>query len=166
MIFKYKNKSLVSNLNDWATKNPLNQEELNQTVLRESIFFIKENPVTVEEKEEKTKKEENYTDIENILIEKNDKDETTGLKAIIDNPKFDPEKLNLDSRVIFKFLKKADLAGNLVFIDSFYIYQGSSIMEKRYRLFLFFGKEGISHLISTNKFSNSWLHSIKKENII
>lgn len=48
----------------------------------------------------------------------------TMLDKIVYNPLFNVHNLPIDAKIIFLFLKGSKLAGQLVYIDSFYIFQG------------------------------------------
>lgn len=50
--------------------------------------------------------------------------EPTNYKEFVESPYFDVDKLNTEAKTVILFLNKSNLAGNIVFIDSFYIYQG------------------------------------------
>lgn len=125
----YNNKSLVLNLNDWATNEPLETDELYMTVLREDLYnsINTKNESRIKKASEKETKvlEKNNSelicnDINNVEIL-----DPTMLPQIIYNPLFDISNLRIDAKIIFIFLKGSELAGNLVYIDSFYMYQGS-----------------------------------------
>lgn len=120
----YKNKNLIINLNSWAVEDPLTDDELLKTVLREDLYnnsnkSLPEFDIHKNGKgSELIKETDDPVEIIDVL-------DPTMLDGIIKRPQFNVSKLPLDARVIFLFLRGSGLAGKLVFIDSFYIYQGN-----------------------------------------